>query len=67
MFITGLIYSTTNHILCRVTEQEDSMINSVAAGTLTGALYKSTGRLCVCLCLIIFLHSSSWIKSCVDS
>ena len=43
MFIPGLIYSTTNHILCRVTEQEDSMINSVAAGTLTGALYKSTG------------------------
>ncbi|XP_065910216.1 uncharacterized protein [Dysidea avara] len=43
--VLGLIYSTTNHILCRVTEQEDSMINSVAAGTLTGALYKSTAGL----------------------
>lgn len=40
------MYSTTNHILSRVTDQEDSVLNSVAAGTITGVIYKSTGRTC---------------------
>lgn len=39
------MYSTTNHILSRVTEQEDSILNSIAAGTVTGAIFKSTGDL----------------------
>ena len=37
------MYSATNHILSRVTEQEDGILNSVAAGTITGVIYKSTG------------------------
>jgi len=37
------MYSATNHILSRVTDQEESVLNSVAAGTITGAMYKSTG------------------------
>ena len=40
----GIMYSTTSYILSRVTEQEDSILNSVAAGTITGVMYKSTGR-----------------------
>ena len=43
------MYSTTNHILSRITEQEDSVLTSVAAGTLTGVIYKSTGGLIVML------------------
>ena len=43
------MYSATNHILSRVTEQEDSILNSVAAGTITGVIYKSTGRLILVL------------------
>ena len=39
----GIMYSATNHILSRVTEQEDGILNSVAAGTMTGVIYKSTG------------------------
>ena len=36
------MYSVTNHILSRVTKQEDNVLNSVAAGTITGVIYKST-------------------------
>lgn len=61
------MYSTTNHILSRVTEQEDSILNSIAAGTVTGAIFKSTGDLDVSifkLLTIIVYPSPSWGSSC---
>ena len=42
-FILGMMYSTTNYVISKITEQEDSVLNSVAAGTITGVMYKSTG------------------------
>ena len=48
-FVLGMMYSTTNFVISKVTEQEDSVLTSVAAGTITGVMYKSTGGLILAL------------------